>query len=100
MGKGAFRAETAVEGGRGNERINDSHSSSQRHMKHFFVLSSFKPEETPPMLNSYPPDLPTEATTLALTFPESPPCFQHQITLHSGAISTLRALSHSFYSCS
>lgn len=69
-------------------------------MKHFFVLSSFNPGAILQMLNSYPPDLTTEATTLFPVFPESLLCFQQQINLLSGAISTLRTLPHSFYSCS
>lgn len=62
----------AAEFGRGDQGIHHPCSSGKRHVKHFLVLSSFNPEETPLMLRSYPPDLPAGATTLALIFPKSP----------------------------
>lgn len=49
-------------------------------MKHFFVLSSFNPGAILQMLNSYPPDLTTEATTLFPVFPESLLAFNSRLT--------------------
>lgn len=80
-------------------------------MKHFLVLSSFNPEETPPMLRSYPPDLPAGATTLALIFPESPsllstsdyPSFwsyQHSARLVSQLLFLLLVPWPSLFTCS